>query len=232
MAEPVTEQPTEQKPNNMVLDKTTFIIVSGLQGGGKSHFIRYLMYRNRKRFNWGIVFTNTGFAGDNFDYIPQKYVHPVYNQKALLSLMNVQKKLIGDGKSPEAFVIFDDCLFGKQWNDNEFKSLITQLRHYHVTCIISCQYPQSIPSLFRANVFQVIMFYMNAQNAIKALYESYGQMFDSYTQFKKYLLEHTGNYQFIHYDAKNGGQSISSRYTAMKAPDKIPKFTIRYTNRI
>ena len=33
-----------------------FVILCGTQGQGKSHVIRYLMYLNRKRFDYGIVF--------------------------------------------------------------------------------------------------------------------------------------------------------------------------------
>jgi hypothetical protein len=45
------------------------IIICGLQEGGKSYLIRYVMYKNWKKFDWGIIFSNTGFLADNFDYI-------------------------------------------------------------------------------------------------------------------------------------------------------------------
>jgi hypothetical protein len=53
---------------------------------------------------------------------------------------------------------------------------------------------------------------MTRKRALKALYESYGQQFDSYMEFKKYLLENTGNHQFIWYDARNGESMIKRRY--------------------
>jgi hypothetical protein len=43
---------------------------------------------------------------------------------------------------------------------------------------------------------------MTGKRALEALYESYGQQFDLYMDFKKYLLENTGNHQFIWYDAR------------------------------
>ena len=209
-----------------------FIIVAGLQGGGKSYFIKWFMHTYRKKFDWGVVFTNTGFAGDNFDYVPCQYVHAKYDDKALIALKNLHERLIKEGKSPSAFVIFDDCLFGKQWNDENFKTLITQLRHYRITCIISCQYPQSVTPLFRTNAFQVVMFYMGSEPALKALYNSYGQMFNNYSAFKKYLIENTGDHQFLWYDARNGATTLEGRYKVMKCPAELPKFMLKYTKKI
>lgn len=204
-------------------------IIIGLQGGGKSHLIRYIMCENRKKFNWGIVFSNTSFSAKNFDYIDERFVHASYDQRKLVALKNKHAALIKDGHSPSGFVIFDDCLFGKQWHDAEFLSLVTQLRHYNITCIISCQYPQAVPPVIRTNAFQVMSFAMGSQAALKAMYASYGQIFDSYEQFKTYMNESTGDHQFVMYDARNGTTTVAGRYSIMKAPATIPKFKVRFT---
>jgi hypothetical protein len=202
------------------------LIICGLQGGGKSHLIRYIMHENQKKFDWGIVFSNTGFSADNFNYIDKRFVHAKYDEFALANLKSIHEQLVEKGKKPSGFVIFDDCLFGKQWRSEEFLSLMTQLRHYGITCISSCQYPQAIPLVFRSNAFQVAMFNMTSKPTIEALYNSYGQMFDSYTDFKKYLLEHTGDHCFVFYDARNGATSLDERPKVMKCPEKIGKFQI------
>jgi hypothetical protein len=62
---------------------------------------------------------------------------------------------------------------------------------------------------------------MTSKPAIEALYNSYRQMFDSYTDFKKYLLENTGDHCFVFYDARNGATSLDERYKVMKCPEKI-----------
>ena len=104
------------------------------------------------------------------------------------------------------------------------------LFHYilHITCIISCQYPQAIPPLFRANAFQVAIFNMPSEPALKALYASYGQMFDSYNVFKKHVMTETGNYKFILYDARNGTATVEGRYKTLKCPKNIPDFKLRF----
>jgi hypothetical protein len=92
---------------------------------------------------------------DNFDYVDKRFVHAKYDEHALANLKSIHEQLVEQGKKPSGFVIFDDCLFGQQWRSEEFCSLITQLRHYGITCIISCQYPQAInPHCFAVTHFR------------------------------------------------------------------------------
>eukprot|EP01127_Copromyxa_protea_P020668 TRINITY_DN692_c1_g3_i1.p1 TRINITY_DN692_c1_g3~~TRINITY_DN692_c1_g3_i1.p1 ORF type:complete len:173 (+),score=3.71 TRINITY_DN692_c1_g3_i1:425-943(+) len=136
------------------------LIVCGLQGGGKSHYIKSVMYENRKKFHWGLVFSNTGFREGNIDYVDKRFVHLKYNEDALVKLKEIHCKLVNAGKNPQGFIIFDDCLYGKQWKSEEFQSLMTQVRHYGITCIISTQNPKDIPNSFRNQAFQVAIFKM------------------------------------------------------------------------
>jgi hypothetical protein len=89
------------------------IIICGLQGGGKSHLICYIMHENQKKFDWGIVFSNTGFLADNFDCIDKRFLHAKYDELTLANLKSIHEQLVEKGKKPCRFVIFDDCLFGK-----------------------------------------------------------------------------------------------------------------------
>jgi hypothetical protein len=89
------------------------LIICGLQGGGKSHLIHYIMYENQKKFDQGIVFSNTGFSTDNFDYIDKHFVHSKYDEFALANLKLIYEQLVKKDKKPSGFVIFDDCLCGK-----------------------------------------------------------------------------------------------------------------------
>jgi hypothetical protein len=215
-----------------------FLIVAGPQGYGKSWLIRYIMLANRDKFSYGLVFTNTSFSDDSFDYVPQQFVHPEYNEEALVKLMDIQEDLALRKKEgeieeiPNAYLIFDDCLFDGQFKSKPFKRLMTQLRHYHIFCIISAQYPNAIPSMFRANAFQVAMFSTAQERALKALYENYGQLFKNYRQFKDFLLDNTGNYQFIFYEARGTSTKVADRYRVMKAPATIRKFMLKVNTSI
>ncbi len=211
----------------MNLELPGLYMICGLQGGGKSHLIRYIMYQNRARFDCGIVFTNTGFVDGNFDYVDKRFVHLQYNEQVLKNLKEIFKKQIESGKHPRGYVIFDDCISGKQWRSPELISLVTQVRHYNITVIISTQYPKAILPMYHANTFKVLMFHMASKAAMMALYEAYGQMLGTFEEFKAFYIAATSpKYQFLVYDARNGGATIESRYLVAKAPQTIPKFSV------
>lgn len=165
------------------MDIPGLIIIAGLQGGGKSLVIKYIMYENRKKFDWGLVFSHTTFSANNFDYLDKKFAHKSFNEAALVNLKNMHEKLVAAGKKPSGFIIFDDCLDKSRWSSPDFCSLLLELRHYGITCIISCQYPYLIPPAVRSQVFQVIMFEMEGVRAIRALYDSYGQRFKNFNEY-------------------------------------------------
>lgn len=202
-------------------------IICGLQGQGKSHLIRFIMYNYRKKFDCGLVFTGTEFGEGNFDYIDERFVHRKYNETALENMMDIFRKRVKAGKPLCGFVIFDDCISGKQWHSDALIDLCTQVRHYNITVILSTQYPVAIPPTLRANAFQVFMFTMTLLSAIKALYESFGQMFGTFEEFKATFLDTTSKkYRCLEFDARNGGTTPESRYKMATVQEGIPKFHV------
>lgn len=204
------------------------LIINGEQGSGKSSLIKYLMYMNRKKFNYGIVFTNTSFDRDDkgsFSYIPKQFIHSEFKEEILQTLMNKQAQLIKNRIKLEAFVILDDCLDVEMFNSRWFKRLATQMRHYHITVIISTQYPNAIPPRYRANCMSTVIFQTTMNTALRALWESYGQKY-SFTDFRALVMQSTGNYQFLYYNKKE--IDPTRQYQAMKAPSKIKSFKIQF----
>lgn len=212
----------------MNLQTPAVYVICGLQGGGKSHLIRYMMSEMRDKFDCGVVFSNTGFSEGNFEYVDKRFVHLEYQPQVLKNLKDIFRKRIEAGRPLSGFVIFDDCLEGGQWKEPELRSLITQVRHYNITIIISTQYPKAIPPLFRTNTWQAFMFAMPTEDAMKAMWSNFGQMFGSYPEFKQFLLQATSTrHQFIAYNAREGPPDPRGRYQVMIAPKNIPKFTLK-----
>ena len=213
--------------NKLNLELPGLYMICGLQGGGKSHLIRFMMYENRAKFDCGIVFTNTAFKDGNFDYVDRRFVHREYSEEVLKNLKGIFSKQIESGKKPRGFVVFDDCLSGRQWRSAELVSLVTQVRHYNITVVISTQYVKAIPPLFHSNAFKVYMFFMGGQAAMKALYEYYGQLVGTFEEFKAFFTGATApKHQFLEYDCRNGGADVASRFKVMLAPPKIPNFHV------
>lgn len=211
----------------MDLKTPAVYMICGLQGGGKSHLIRYMMRECRDRFDFGIVFSNTGFVEGNFDYISRPFVHLQYSSGVLHNFKKLLEGQIEAGKPRRAFVIFDDCITGPQWKCPELVSLVTQVRHYGVTIFISTQYPKAITPLVRTNTWLAIMFAFSTEDSLKALWSNYGQHYGSYQEFKQYFLAATGKrHQFVVYNAREGGDDSRDRYRVMICPKTIPEFTV------
>ena len=199
------------------------IIINGKQRSGKSQLISYIMYCNRKNFQYGISFSGTSFDPENLSYIPEKYKYMQYNETKLHNLMKIQQSFPKEER-PLAFVIFDDCINDKkQWNSKILLDLLTQLYHYNIVCIISTQYINKIPALLRENARLICIFKTDTLRSLEAAYESYGQNYDTFKEFKNFLLESTGDYKFIVRDNKD-----ASNFQIMRAPKKIPSFTLNY----
>lgn len=207
----------------MEIEIPSLILINAPQGSGKSHLIRYIMWMNRKKFDVGLVFCNTFFEDDSFDYIDKKnkLIHPEYDEKVLKNLMKIQAEKKEEGETTNAFVIFDDCIDAKQFQSPVLKNLCTQLRHYNITVIFSTQYANIIPTWMRANAMTVIMFKTDTESNLRALYESYGQSFGTFNDFKSYFFQNLGDYKFIYYNKKDP-------FKIMKAPKKIPKFKLKF----
>lgn len=170
------------------------------------------------------MFCNTYF--DNpYDCINQEFVHPEYNENVLRSLMQKQAKLIEQKIIKQAFVVFDDCLDDeKEFSSSALKQLTTQCRHYNITVIFSTQYSASIPSRMRTNAMSVFIFYTDTKNNLLNLYESYGQKFETYNDFKDFVIKNTQNHQFLFFN-KMGDKQV---FRILKCPPKIPYFKINY----
>jgi hypothetical protein len=212
----------------MKLERPGLLLINGEQGRGKSKLIDYLMYKNRKNFDYGVVFTNTHFEPGNYDYISEKYIHPEYDESVLESLMKIQEDLIKEKKFKDCFVIFDDCIDKKQFESPVLKRACTQLRHYNMTIIFATQYANILPPWMRSNAMGIVMFLSDSHRNLKALFESYGQKFDSFNNFKNYIMMNLGNYKFVYYDKKHITDDIFTTYRVMICPAKIPKFKIKF----
>ena len=198
-------------------------LIIGQQGSGKSYLLKYFIYKNRSILKYGIVFSHTAFNEGNLDYLPKKYIYSDYQPDKAYNLMKIQESLPKE-KRHLAFIILDDCVYDKWTTCKYFKRMITQLRHYNILVIICAQYANKIPPDIRENCFQACLFNLSTKNSIEAAYESYGQKFESYTDFKNFLLENTKDRNFIFYNKLDNEKP----YKISKAPPKIPRFRLKY----
>lgn len=215
--------------NNMDLILPGLYIIGGEQGMGKSYLLKWIMRKLRNKLAWGIVFTNTFFDNNPFDYIPKEYVHPEYDEEILTYLMDMQEKLISEGEVYECFVIFDDAIDDENlFTSKALKRLSVQCRHYHISVFFCTQYPNMLPPRMRTNCMIVVIFQTHTEVALKALYKSYGQHFETFNDFKTFVMANTGDHKFIYYKKNTGERDINNLYKVMLCPKKIPEFKIKF----
>ena len=198
-------------------------LFAGSPGMGKSHLIRYLIYKFCKsgKFNYGIVFCPTAFNGA-FDFISDKYVGN-YNEELLKKFMNYQEQ----SKKP-AFIIFDDCLgsITNINNNNTLTKLFTCYRHFNITVLFSTQYIYKVPPVLRECSTYCFIFKQFNKRSISALYETFLYDKNTIDEAKRYIMENTENYHFIL--VNNKASNNKAKYIISVAPNKIPKFFLDF----
>lgn len=214
------------------------LLICGKPKSGKSHVIKYLLYQFTakkdlyKRFSYGIVFCKTSF-NRSYNYVPSEWVKSNFIPNVLENLMKTQASIREQGYvPPHVFVVFDDCLGNKQFKSDLFKDLVQNYRHYNISPILSTQYINRIETVNRECVSHAIVFKQFSRNAIEAIYNSFGQRFDSEKEFKEYLHKNTGNFKFIFVNNESLDDDFNEAYKIMKAPTKIPNPTIPYIQNI
>lgn len=208
------------------MDITTpsILIINGICGSGKSYVIKYIMYMMQNKLDYGLVFTNTSFDDQNYDFIADRdYIHPQYDEEKLHNLMKIQEQQTKEDRHP-AFVIFDDCLYDpQQWSSRYLRRLLTTYRHYNIFIIISTQYPNHVPLNVRSLATQILIFsgFQN-KKALLALFESYGQMYENFDKFKTIIMK-LPRYTFMFINRQNG-----TKIEFMRAPENIPDYELDY----
>ena len=197
------------------------VLICGSQGSGKSNLLQHIMKISQPKLKYGIAFSHTAFRDGNLGYIPQKYVHTQYKPEIMANLMKIQASLPDKNRHP-AFVVLDDCMIDSWVNCKYFNQMITQVRHYNLFVVITTQYVNKIPPVIRENAMQVCMFKASTKRSINALYESFGQKFETQEEFKQFLYRNTEDYKFILY------KSADVSYVIAKAPAKAKCRPFKY----
>lgn len=213
------------------IDRVTpgFTILVARPASGKSHLAKYLLMLDHPDYNknpirYGLIFTTTKFNGYWNEIFPPDYVHPRYDSSPLQSLMDIQR----ENNQHRAVVVFDDCLDQKAFASQLFLDLSTTFRHYNIDVYILVQYLYKIPPVVREVATRVGMFRITTERSLKACYESFGSFFKRYDDFRKFLIDRTGDYKFLWYIANSSKENIDEIYYVMKAPERVPDIKFEY----
>ena len=180
----------------MELDFTTpqICVFLGKPKKGKSWALRHTVLKNtidNKIFKYGIVFTRTKFNGD-YDWLPDEYVYEDYEPMILQQYLDGLKNLNPDDLQP-SFIIFDDIQGVLSSHDPVLTSLNACHRHFKISIFYCFQYIYGRGStpVLRECTTLAFLFNSKGKRTLEALYENFGQLFDSFNEFKEYYLQCT-----------------------------------------
>jgi len=167
-----TEKEEEKKPLDKFLMKmnsiTAFVAPTN---SGKTNLIVNLLNRKqmyRKRFDYIVLISSTYHIDDmwrkakGIDEVFEKY-----DDEILLNIIDQQKANLqkeGREDTPNVLVILDDVIDSLPKNTSALNSLSMRLRHYKVTCWITTQKFNRLPTTLRNQIQYYILFRAAARN--------------------------------------------------------------------
>ena len=190
---------------------------------GKSNAIKYFLLNqmlnpaipDEKKYKFGIVMTGSKFNND-YKYLPQDYVFEGVDHEELDNYLEALEEMKEESDYiPPSFVCFDDLVGILSKFDGPLNNFFSKFRHYNVHLYISVQHISTGAStLLREITTKAVMFNAQGHNTINHLFESFGQSFERYRDFKDFFLEHTKEpYTALVRDADD------ETFSTFKAPD-------------
>ena len=64
----------------MKLKKSELLFFLGSPGSGKTNLVKFLVLKNKERFNFGLCFTGTKFDYQDYSYLPEEAIIQGYQE--------------------------------------------------------------------------------------------------------------------------------------------------------
>lgn len=215
--------PTEQekKPLDKFLMKmnsiTAFVAPTN---SGKTNLIVNLLNRKqmyRKRFDYIVLISST-YHIDNM-WVKAKGIDEVfeaYDDEILLHIIEEQKHSLqkeGREKTPNVLVILDDVIDTLPKNSSALNSLSMRLRHYKVTCWITTQKFNRLPTTMRNQIQYYILFRAASKNVKEreSIAGEVGSMVNEKAFLKLWESVGDNNYNFMVVNVRNPEKRMFQR---------------------
>lgn len=207
------------------------VLFIGKRNTGKSFLLRDVMYHHRD-MPIGTVISPTESANRFFEnFVPGMLIHEEFEPSILQRFVDRQKKITDQyvnekkkfGRSdldPRAFMILDDCLYDKTWqNDKNIRYLFMNGRHVKTFLLITMQYPLGVPPHLRANVDYVFILRENQVKQKERIFQQYAGMFHNYDVFSQVMDSCTENYECLVIDNKIQSNKLEDQVYWYKASE-------------
>ena len=138
------------------------------------------------------------------EFISNENIHHEFTNDPIKRLLERQRLIIeksqerakiGKNTNTKAFIVMDNCLADKgNWQkDSMISELLFNGRHYHVSYLLTMQYPLGIKPELRHNFDYVFLFRDENFSNQKRMYEHYAGIFPDFETFRQVFLQLTSN---------------------------------------
>jgi len=217
-------------PQEMKQDNITLHI--GRRRSGKSFLLKDLISYH-KDIKIGLVISPTEVSNQFFQkFIPNILIYDEYTPEIIQRFLDRQIKVTKQrndeikkyGKSdidPRAFIILDDCLYDKTWqNDKNIRSIFMNGRHYSIMTIITSQTSLGLNPTLRSQIDYVFIFKNNVLKEREKIFNHYAGICNSFEVFNKIMDNTTENFEVMVIDNTTQGNNITEQIKWYKATEK------------
>jgi hypothetical protein len=208
------------------------IVMIAKRGSGKSWVVRAVLSYYAKIIPSGIIIAPTDkMSGFYKEFVPDTYIYYEFKSETIKRLLDRQTDLIDKAKekkknenkdiNTKAFIVMDDCLASKgEWaKDQTVAELLMNGRHYHITYILTMQFPLGIKPELRCNFDYVFLLANDNISDQKRLYEHYAGIFPNFEAFKQVFAQLTADYGCMVLVNRDANADFFDKVYYYKAPD-------------
>jgi hypothetical protein len=207
------------------------LLLCGKTKSGKSQILRYLLIRERKKFDKVFLFCPTERINNFYDgLIKKENIYENFSEQWLEMLLKKLSDMYSDNKDKNKkmkniLLIFDDCCSDTNFHQSDaIVKLFTRGRHLNISICITSQYPYHIPPICRVNCDYILVGQLNKQSIQLLKDEFLVGNIDS-KEFTKMYYRTTGDYQFliINNNSVKNNDNLDEIYGTIKCPTKYLK---------
>ena len=170
------------------------IVMVGKRGSG----ICDLLNHKLKKENTILTIFSPNDKMTNFyeNKFPNANIYHAFSSNVIKSILEEQKVNIQQKNGIEHIVVMDDCIAAKGdlAKDLAINELLFNGRHYHITCILTMQFPLGIKPELRCNFDYVFLLADDIISNQKRIFQHYAGIFPNYESFRQVFVQLTSDY--------------------------------------
>ena len=184
------------------LKEGSFNLVASKRCSGKSVLVRNMVKHllDLHSFDCIILFSETAELNDDYNFIEKSFIYKTSQiEEKLNKILKIQLSNIKKGKKVNLLIILDDVQVHAK--SKELINLSTMSRHYHITVILSLQYPKQLCNSAIRNNLDTVFFSDLGEVALHAIYDSIHLSYN-FKAFQQFVDANNHDFQFIMYDSR------------------------------